>query len=96
MPLKQGYADVWAASPFLVGLPLSDEPMRPYRRAHFQVVSLLGSCANVAIRLFRYPQAPHFILAYLFRKTWLVAKSYGGSLCFSYTINQKILYFPIV
>ncbi|MED3738870.1 hypothetical protein P4529_19095, partial [Virgibacillus pantothenticus] len=22
---------------------------------------------------------------------WLVAKSYGGSLCFSYTINQKNL-----
>ncbi|MGG4180750.1 hypothetical protein ABEW03_15825, partial [Virgibacillus pantothenticus] len=32
-----------------------------------------------------------FILSYLFRKTWLVAKSYGGSLCFSYTINQKNL-----
>ncbi|MBU8565137.1 hypothetical protein KM914_01555, partial [Virgibacillus pantothenticus] len=34
-PLKLGYADVWAASPFLVGLPLRDEPMRTYRRAHF-------------------------------------------------------------
>ncbi|WP_216875304.1 hypothetical protein [Virgibacillus pantothenticus] len=37
---------------------------------------------------------PNFMLSYLFRKTWLVAKSYGGSLCFSYTIDQKILYFP--
>ncbi|KNE19801.1 hypothetical protein SAMN05421787_101892 [Virgibacillus pantothenticus] len=33
-PYKQGYADVWAASPFLVGLPLRGEPMMPYRRAH--------------------------------------------------------------
>ncbi|NBJ70702.1 hypothetical protein D1839_14650 [Roseburia sp. 1XD42-34] len=32
MPLKQGYTKVWMASPFLVGLPLCDEPMRPYGR----------------------------------------------------------------
>ncbi|MBU8600381.1 hypothetical protein KM917_09230, partial [Virgibacillus pantothenticus] len=31
------------------------------------------------------------LVSYLIRKTWLVAKSYGGSLCFSHTINQKNL-----
>ncbi|WP_212667889.1 hypothetical protein [Virgibacillus pantothenticus] len=39
MPLKQGYADVWAMEP------------------------------DVAIRLFRYLQAPHFMLSYLMKKT---------------------------
>ncbi|MBU8568340.1 hypothetical protein KM914_18335, partial [Virgibacillus pantothenticus] len=46
---------------------------------------------DVAIQLFPYPKATNFILSYSFRKTWLVAKSYDGSLCFSYTINQKNL-----
>ncbi|NBJ68992.1 hypothetical protein D1839_05825 [Roseburia sp. 1XD42-34] len=35
MPLKQGYADAWATSPFLAGVPLTGEPMMPYRRVHF-------------------------------------------------------------
>ncbi|MBS7427762.1 hypothetical protein [Virgibacillus sp. 6R] len=46
MPLKQRYADVMAASPFLVGLSLSDEPMILIVGRISKVASLLGSCAR--------------------------------------------------
>ncbi|API92169.1 hypothetical protein BKP57_10200 [Virgibacillus sp. 6R] len=65
MPLKQGYADDWATRPFLVGLPLRDEPMTTYRRGDFVKSHRCWAHApDVTIRLFRYPQAPHFILLY--------------------------------
>ncbi|KNE20028.1 hypothetical protein AFK71_16670, partial [Virgibacillus pantothenticus] len=35
MPLKTGVCRRLGGKPVLVGLPLRDEPMMPYRRAHF-------------------------------------------------------------
>ncbi|WP_147358281.1 MULTISPECIES: hypothetical protein [Clostridia] len=68
MPLT-GMSRRLGAKPVFNRLPLSDEPMRPCRGRISKVDRCWAHAPDVPSRLFRYPQAHHFILSYLRTKT---------------------------